>query len=338
LVELAVTPETIAVVETAGMGDVVFLSPLVRVLKLAWPKARLTLVTRPRTAQLGACIPGVDAVLPFDADGADASLAGVKRVARSMGAPQLVLVPQPTLRTAMLAWLSGAPHRVGSDLPVKRRLFNVKVPLRAREPVVERAMDLARALGVEGPTELQLSPPAAELARARELLGEAPSVGLALGAEWPTRCWPVESFVALAARAHEAGLRPVLVGDPEDRPLADAFLAQSKVPALDLVGKGDLLTLAALSQLRGVCGGDAGWVHGARAVGTPTLVLFGPTDPGGHTLEYFAQALCVGLACQPCEEEARRGCPLKHLDCLRKLEVDRVWSALSSLLAHGGRR
>jgi ADP-heptose:LPS heptosyltransferase len=339
VVDLACNPEKIALVQTAQLGDVVFVSPLVRVLKLAWPKSRLTLVTRPMVAPLGACIPGVDEVLPFDPDRGDAGLAGIKRVAKSLQAPQLVLVPQPTLRSAMLAWLSGAAMRVGADLPVKRRFFNVKVPIRAREPVVERAMDLARALGVEGPTELQLAPPATEVGKARQLLGETPSVGLALGADWPTKRWPVESFVELARRANEAGRRPVLVGGPEDRPLADAFLAQSKgLPALDLVGKGPVETLAVLSLLQGVCGGDAGWVHAARAVGTPTVLLFGPTDPGGHTLEYYAQALCVGLDCQPCEAKAERGCPLKHLDCLKKLEADRVWGAFANLLSHGGRR
>ncbi|MGC4117859.1 MAG: glycosyltransferase family 9 protein [Myxococcales bacterium] len=338
MVDLATNLEKIAVVQTAQLGDLLFLSPLVRVLKLAWPRSRVTLVTQPRNVPLGACIPGVDEVLPFDPDQADASLAGIKRVARSLKSTELIVVPQPTMRSAMLAWLSGAPTRVGADLPVKRRFFNVKVAVRAREPVVERAMDMARALGVEGPTELQLVAPAAEVAKARELLGTAPSVGLALGADWATKRWPVESYVDLARRAHESGLRPVLVGEPEDRPLADAFLAQSKVPVLDLVGKGPLETLAVLSLLKGVCGGDAGWVHAARAAGVPALLLFGPTDPGGHTLEYYAQALCVGLSCQPCEEKGERACPLGHQDCLKTLEPDRVWTAFSRLLAHGGRR
>ena len=35
MVELASTPERIAVVQTAQLGDVIFVSPLIRVLKLA---------------------------------------------------------------------------------------------------------------------------------------------------------------------------------------------------------------------------------------------------------------------------------------------------------------
>ena len=296
------------------------------------------MVTRPKIASLGACIPGVDEVQPFDTSGGDAGLAGLKRVARSLQAPQLVLVPQPDLRSSMLAWLTRAANRVGADTPVHRRFFNVRVPIRLREPLVERSMDLARALGVEGPTELQLAAPPSEVAKAKEILGAAPSVALVLGADWPTKCWPVESYVELARQAHEAGLRPVLIGGPEDKPLAEAFKAASKVPALDLVGKGLLETLAALSLVKGAVGGDAGWAHAARAVGTPTLLLFGPTDPGSHTLEYYAQALRVGLDCQPCDEKARKACPLKHLDCLKKLEADRVWNAFSNLMSRGGRR
>ena len=338
MVELARAPERIAVVQTERLGELVFVSPLVRVLKLAWPKSLLTLVTRQEVVQLGACIPGVDAVLPLGGTWGWTGLVGLRALARSLQSPELVLVPEPTFRGGMLAWLSGAATRVGTDASLNGRFFNVKVPVRPREPLVERWMDFARALGVEGPTELQLAPPTAEREKASQVLGSAPSIGLVLGADWPTKRWPLQLYVELGRRAAEAGLRPVLLGEPEDRPLADAFLAQCEVPALDLVGKGLLPTLSAMALLKGVCGGDAGWVHVARAVGTPTLLLFGPTDPGGHTLEYYAQALRLGLDCQPCGDQAKKACPLKHQNCLKQLEVDRVWGALSSLLSRGGRR
>ena len=336
--DLAHPPERIAVVQATGLAEVLFVTPLVRTLKLAWPEAHLTLLTRPELAPVGACIPGVDVVQPFDSEGLDAGLGGVWRVARALGGPQMVLVPKPDdRRSAALAWLTRAPTRVGVQSGLLGHLFTVKVPLRKREPLVERSMDLARALGMEGPTELVVSPPPEELERMRAALGDEPSVGIVLGAEWKASCWPLEAHLELASRASEAGLRPVLVGGQEDRPLADEFQAKSKVRALDLVGRTAVETLCALSLLRVAYGGDAGWVHAARAVGTPTLLLFGPTDPGAHLLEYFAQALRVGLDCQPCGQQAWKGCPLGHSDCLRKLEVDRVWGALSSLLACRGR-
>jgi len=334
----AIHPSRIAVVQTAFLGDVVFTSPLVRVLKAAWPKAKLTLVTRPKLAGLALCIPGADAVVAFDKHGADRGLAGLKRVVKLLGEQDLVLVPHPSLRSAMLAWMTNAPVRVGNDSALKRRFFTIKVPLRKREPFVQQAMDLARGLGIEGPTELQLVPPPSELVRASQILGDVPSVGLVIGSEWATKRWPAESFAALADRLDEAGLRAVLFGSQAERPLADAVLrAVRRAKPLNVVGNAVLESLALLAQLRGVVGGDTGLAHASRALDTPTLLLFGPTDPGAHTLENHAQALRLGLDCQPCDPHGPRECPLKHHDCLRKLEVDRVYSALMNLLARGGR-
>ncbi len=335
---LAIDPRRIAVIQTAFLGDVIFTSPLVQVLKAAWPNAKLTLVTRPRNASAALCIPGVDAVVPFDKHGADGGLRGLKRVAKLLGPQDLALAPHPSLRSAMLAWMTRAPVRVGNDATLKRRFFTQKVVVREREPFVQQSMDLARALGIEGPTELVLVPPPSEVVRARLALEGPPAVGLIIGSSWATKRWPAESFAALADRVDEVGLRPVLFGAPSERPLADAVLgAVRRARPVDAVGNDLLESLAMLSILEGVVGGDTGLSHAARALGTPTLLLFGPTDPGAHTLEHHAQALRVGLDCQPCDLHGPRKCPLGQQDCMRTLEVERVFSSLTSLISRGGR-
>jgi ADP-heptose:LPS heptosyltransferase len=49
------------------------------------------------------------------------------------------------------------------------------------------------------------------------------------------------------------------------------------------VPAGDLQTLAALlRRARLVMGGDSGPTHLAHALGTPVLMLMGPTDPARH--------------------------------------------------------
>jgi heptosyltransferase-2 len=338
VVDLPQAPQRIAVVQPAGLDEVVSVGPLVGVLKLAWPTAKLTLVVRPEVAAIAACIPSVDKVVPFDPVRDDKGYAGLKRVARALGEVDVVLAAEPTLRAALLAWLTSAATRVGNESTVKGRFFTIKVPLREREPVAERAMDLARALGVEGPIELQLKPPADALARARAKLGEAGGIGLILGAESRVARWPAEYFAALADRLHEGGRRTVLLGEPEDKGLADAVLAAAQ-RAKPLVLLGDAVsTLCAAALLQGVVGGDSGLTHVARAVGTPTLMLFGPTDPGQHTLEPHVQALRLGLDCQPCAARGEQDCPLAHHGCMRNLEVDRVANALADLLARGARR
>ena len=331
--DLGFEPSRIAVIQTAFLGDVVFTSPLVCALKLAWPRAQITFVCKPRALELARCIPGVTDAISYDKQGKDRGAAGLWRIARSLRGTELAMVPHPSLRSALLAYLSRAPVRVGPAHRWVRSLYTVPVPPRLREPFVERSLDLARALGVDAPTELRLVAPQGADARARELLGERPSVGLVIGSEWETKRWPAESFAALAERLAAAGLRPVLLGAPSERPLAEAVKAKlERAEVLDLVGNEIVESVGVIAHLRAVVGGDSGLVHVGRALGTPALLLFGPTDPGAHTLEPHAQALRLGLPCQPCHAHGQRACPLGHHDCMKKLDVERVWGALLSLM------
>jgi heptosyltransferase-2 len=332
-VDLGFEPSRIAVIQTELLGDVIFASPLVNALKSAWPGARVAFVCPSQAIELARCIPGVAEAVGCDPLGEGRRGSGLWGAARALRGVELAVVPQGTLRSALLAYWSRARVRVGPALPLVRALYTVPVPRRDREPLVERTLDLARALGVEAPPDLRLEVPPGALEEAAGLLGTAPSVGLVVGCERETKRWPVESFAALADRLSEAGWRPVLLGSSRDRELAEAVKSRlARAEVLDLVGRPIIESAAAIARLRAVVGGDTGLLHVSRAVGTPALLLFGPTDPGAHTLEPHAQALRLGLPCQPCHGEGQRACPLKHHDCMKKLGVERVLSALRPLL------
>jgi ADP-heptose:LPS heptosyltransferase len=86
------------------------------------------------------------------------------------------------------------------------------------------------------------------------------------------------------ARREVADGRTVLVtGSADERPLAEevsaaAGLADTAV----LAGVTDLLDLLVLvAAAARVVSGDTGVAHVASAVGTPSVVLFGPTSPAG---------------------------------------------------------
>lgn len=326
-------PSHIAVIQTGFLGDVVFASPLVNALRTAWPRARVTFVCRPGALELARCIPGVSDALGCDGRAKTGGGSGLLRTARALRGIELALVPQAELRSAALAYLSRARVRVGPADRFVRALYTVAVPTRAREPFVERTLDLARALGVEAPTELKLEAPAGALESADRLLGARPSVGLVIGSEWETNRWPAESFTVLADRLADEGWRPVLLGEPSERNRAAEIKARlARAEALDLVGSPLLDTVAIIARLQAVVGGDTGLLHVGRAVGTPSLLLFGATDPGAHTLEAHAQALRLGLPCQPCHPRGQSACPVDHHDCMKKLGVERVLEALRALL------
>jgi ADP-heptose:LPS heptosyltransferase len=97
------------------------------------------------------------------------------------------------------------------------------------------------------------------------------------GAASPARRWPPERF-AIVAR-HQAAV--VITGSAGERELALHVAALAGLPETAvLAGRTDLATLAAVVGAAGrvICG-DTGLAHLATALGTPSILLFGPTSP-----------------------------------------------------------
>lgn len=170
-----------------------------------------------------------------------------------------------------------------------------------------RGLALPITGGFEG--ESRLAKPAdRDLAKARELLAAASDpkkiVALQLGASEERRRWPAESFAILGDRLfRETGHTPVLLGSPNEKPLAQAYAAVARESFIDLVGKTSLPELAAvLSASRALVTNDTGTMHLAAGLGVPTLAFFlasaqpmdtGPSLPGCLAIEPL-------ISCQPC--------------------------------------
>lgn len=101
------------------------------------------------------------------------------------------------------------------------------------------------------------------------------------GAASPARRWPPERFAAVARAERAAGRTVLVTGSSQELELCDSVARQAGLPrASVLAGRTDLAELTALVAAAGrvVCG-DTGVAHLATALGTPSVVLFGPTSP-----------------------------------------------------------
>jgi ADP-heptose:LPS heptosyltransferase len=147
------------------------------------------------------------------------------------------------------------------------------VAWRAGEHEVERWCRLLSESGIPAdPSELDIDAPSVEPPSA--------AVGATLihpGAASGARRWPVARFASLARELD----RVAITGSAAERPLALAVADAAGIdPRRVLAGRTDLIGLAACVAAadRVVCG-DTGVAHLATALGTPSVVLFGPVPP-----------------------------------------------------------
>jgi heptosyltransferase-3 len=235
-----------------------------------------------------------------------------------------------------------------------RRQFThfYRQPAAPTRHMVEANLDALRRIGIypePADKRLVLMPDHDAQAKATAVLAQ---YGLAArgfiqvhpGSRWLFKCWPAERTAALISRIVDDGFSVAITGAPDEREraLVAAILAAIKPAArartFDLSGQLTLAELAALTgQARAFVGVDSAPMHIAAAMGTPTVVLFGPSGelqwgPWGVAARVITSD---AHPCRPCGIDGCGGG--KVSECLTTLPVQRVLDGLRSLLAETGR-
>ena len=176
------------------------------------------------------------------------------------------------LRGSALSWTLWAK---------RRRVF------RRADATLHRVESLGRFLGLDEPPAPRLWWSATEEAFAQKFIGDgSPVLGIGPTANWAGKIWPAERFTELLGRLTGAnGIFPdariaVFGGAGERDSVRPVLQAIPPERCIDLVGTVDILTAAAcLNDCDLFIGNDSGLMHLAAATGTPTLGLFGPSEP-----------------------------------------------------------
>jgi heptosyltransferase-2 len=327
-------PDTLIVRLPNWLGDTVMAVPAVRALRRALGDARVVLVGAWATLLAGQELG--DVLVPY-ARSWSSRLAAWDEI-RAFGASTAVLLPS-SFEAALAAWYWGASRRVGFDLGGRGRLLTDRVaPPTPRLHQIDEYLLVVERLGVstdERVPRLAAPPPESEeWAAARALLADAavagaPIVGIHLGAAYgSSKLWPVERVAELCRLLAGRGEIAVLLGAPDDGDAARRIV--SETGARSLVGRDRPAMLPALlAQLDALVCGDTGVGHLAAALGTPTIALFGPTDPRLCAPRGPARPIAHAVPCAPCYY---RTCPIEH-PCLRGIEAREVSEALDAALA-----
>jgi lipopolysaccharide heptosyltransferase II len=350
----------VLIVRLRQIGDVVFTTPAVRTLRERHPDAHLAYLVEPAAAPIVTRSPYLDEVIVAPRGRGLAGLRTEAALVRRLRADRydVVIDFHGGPRASLLAWLSGAPVRIGYEVIGRSWMYTHRIArpreLRPRHSVENQA-DLLAAVdiapgdaarfAVEMPVDADAARAVAARLAAQEVDARHRVIVLHVSAGNPFRRWPLVSFAAVAATLanRDPARRIVVTSGPSEQEAARLVIEDARRRLASEARHRVLMPIdLPLSELRALVdraalyvGGDSGPLHVAATSRVPIVGIYGPTlpvrsapwRPGERPAEAVETA---GLPCRPCDQ---RVCEPGDFRCLIRIQPEQVIDAAERAIA-----
>jgi lipopolysaccharide heptosyltransferase I len=368
----------VLLIKLSALGDIVHTLPLLNKLRHRYPVARIDWLVTEAFAEFLRDNPAINNVIEFPRDEWSAPwrpapyVSAAKLIAALRAAEyDLVLDLQGQFRSALFAFTSGAPVRIGFDKPRADRwqTLSRNIPDEAKKHAwqgaregswlaythhialptldvhpVERYLGIAPLLGLDdGAPDFSFPIPPDAVTRIEGLLdyygiAKQKLIAIAPGTNWDTKQWQASGFAEVARHFLRKSCAVALIGSDSERALCEQ-IAQLTPGAINLAGETTLAELAALIRRAAVCvTNDSGPMHLATALDSAVVSVFGSTDQvwaGPYRRD--GAVVRAGVACSPCYLRRLSECPNRHA-CMREVTAATVIEKIEPLLAkHTGK-
>jgi lipopolysaccharide heptosyltransferase II len=330
------------------LGDVVMSVPALRELRRIAPTAHITLVSRPGTADVFIDADFADEVLTYTRRGWTSAWNQAREWRRRRF--DVAVIFQNAFEAAAIAFLARVRTRIGYTAERRGALLTHQLPLPAWKNdrhesfyYLNVVAELERLLGGNSGREkrapnLRLEVTDSRKQRARQILKEhgvrrrEPLVLLCPGSiNSRAKRWPVERYAALADQFIEAGVNVALIGSAAETDVSREVCEHALHPPVVLTGKTTVDEVISIISIADVLiTNDTGPAHLGAALGTPTLVVFGPTNPlTTYPLSPTAEIIRRPPDCAPC---MLRDCPIDHR-CMTAISPAEVFERASERIS-----
>jgi len=322
----------ILLVQTAFIGDVIIITPLIRAVRELYPKAILDVMVIPQTAGVLADNPNINEIILFDKR-KNKILSFIKTLLLLRKKRyDIAISPHSSITTALLLYYAQIPMRIGYDRWSAAKYLTHKVPHPEVIHKTKKNLSLLSVLSDKTfPNQTELFPTDEMLEIASIILNEIKTntkklIAIAPGSIWFTKRWPTEYYKTLAAQLAKNNFGVVLIGSKEEIRICDEVLAGED--GINLAGKLSLLESAAvISKCDLMICNDSGALHIANAMKTNVSAFFGPTV---QSIGYFPFrendfVFEREMECRPCGSHGGNSCHLKHHDCMKYIYPEEVF-------------
>lgn len=332
---------------TNWVGDSVMTVPALRALRRVLPDANITLAIRPGAKGIFSDAEFIDDVLVYNRQSAFSVIPQIREWRRRNF--DLALLFQNAFEAALIPFLAGVPVRLGYATESRQALLTHPLELpdwRSSRHEVFYYLYLVTALEqmLFGSSSICEAEPDASIQISDNRITEARGLlrvhGVREGDSVVAICpgsinsrakrWPAEAYAAVADRLIESHRQVLLIGSREEAEVSKDVMSRMRHHPIVLTGKTSLdQVTAVLATVDLILTNDTGPAHIGAALGRPTIVIFGPTNP--LTTRPFspqAEVLRHPPECAPC---MLRDCPIDHR-CMTAITVDEVFERSHALL------
>lgn len=327
--------EKFLIIRLSSLGDIIHTLPAFSALRRKFPEAKISWIVEEKGKEILELVPGINDIVVFPRK-------GWRKKIRNRN--QIALDFQGLLKSAFLAFLSGARRRIGFHRHNLKEpmasLFYTESPgeVHENQHVIWKNLRLLEKIGVKENQlafPLQIPPEIQERVR-----GKLKEIGfergkklilLNVGAGWETKRWFAEKWAELAAKIQrENSFYLLLWGDEREKELAFSVSERTKVPLAPFFSIKETLALLQESSL--LVSGDTFALQAASALSTPVVGIFGPTNPRRNGP--FSEKDPVAFHELNCSFCYKRTC--SHLECLKRISPQEVAALVFSRLRENG--
>ncbi len=156
------------------------------------------------------------------------------------------------------------------------------------------------------------------------------------GSVWPTKQWTLEGFNQIAQKFIDNNFDVVLMGSKNEFTLCENIESATQHKSINIAGKYKLWdSFLILSKSQIAITNDSGSMHMAAIANIPTVAIFGPTTLKLGFRPWQNKAKVVennNLNCRPCGKHGHNQCPLKHHHCMTEISAEQVWDSIQNLI------
>jgi heptosyltransferase-1 len=289
--------KNILIIKPSSLGDIVHALPAMTSLRMSFPNAKISWLVRKQFVSLLECVPGIDELMIFDrklmgkwySPKAFHAFRDFLRTLRQ-GRFDLVLDLQGLFRTAFFAHQTGCPRRLG--MSVAREGAGIFYTQKVDPPPDSiHLIDYYNRMVTEAGgktlcTIYTILPQASAMVSVQKKLAAAgvsdkSCAVLIPGSAHTGKCWPTRRFAKIAEKiTRELNMTILGVGTTAEYELVEQVRRNASVPVVNLAGQTDIPELLALLRHASlVVSNDTGPGHIAEAMKTPTVLIFGHTNP-----------------------------------------------------------